>query len=324
MNRQTPEHEELTPASVSPRRGRVLLVWAGLVVAAVAIVSGYFAYSAASDDGGGDEASLGQQGPGEAQEQAGIVDALEDEGLLPEDTDASDVQGALIRGASGDVGGKHDNGEHATFTEVDTLDGDDLLALFPGEYVTSEALPGLKGEILAARAFAQTVDTVEKAQAAGFYQATNDVPFMGEHWLSRAYLTDGLFDASKPEGLLFSTIGGERKLVGVWFLQIPGIGTVKPDVEPAGFTSDLDLWHAHLGLCIVKLAGASEGETREGCEAKGGTFTADLRWMMHVWVAPEATENARGVFAYLNTDLWEKQQAQQEAADRVPSGTTAE
>jgi hypothetical protein len=227
----------------------------------------------------------------------------------------------LIRGASGDPGGKHDNGESATFTQVSTLSDEELVSLFPSEYVSADEIPALKSEIMAAREFALTVSTVEAAQAAGFYQATNDVPFMGEHWLSREYLTDGLFDAAKPEGLLFSTIDGERKLVGVWYLQIPGIGDVQPDVEPAGFTSDFDLWHAHIGLCIVKLQGASEGETREGCEAKGGNFTADLRWMMHVWVAPEATENPRGVFGYLNGDLYKRQQATKAAGGgEAPSG----
>jgi hypothetical protein len=317
--------ERETPGSAARRRKWfwIVAVWAVLFVGA-ATAAAVYALAGDGDDADQEVNSVGQQGSNVAEEQQGIVDALEDEGLLPEDTEASDVDGALIRGASGEVGGKHDNGEHATFTQVNTLNGDELLGLFPGEYVTAESLPALKQQILDARAFALTVDTVEKAQAAGFYQATNDVPFMGEHWLSRTYLTDGVFDASKPEGLLFSTIDGERKLVGVWFLQIPGIGDVKKDVEPAGFSSDLDLWHAHIGLCIVKLAGASEGETREDCEAKGGTFTADLRWMMHVWVAPEAVENSRGVFGYLNANLWEKQQATQAAAGAAPSGTVAE
>ena len=317
-------HSEDPAGGEAPRRNGsrlILAVWAGLAVATIAVAGSYFLLSRDGDD---DTPSVGQQGTGVSEEQAAIVDALEKEGLLPEDTDAADVDGALIRGANGDVGGKHDNGEHATFTQVSTLEGEELLSLFPGEYVTDEALPALKQQILDAREFSRSVDTIEKAQAAGFYQATNDVPFMGEHWLSREYLTDGVFDASKPEGLLFSTIDGSRKLVGVWFLQIPGIGDVKADVEPAGFTSDLDLWHAHIGLCIVKLKGASEGETRENCEAKGGSFTADLRWMMHVWVAPEATENPRGVFGYLNADLWAKQQATQEAAAESPSGTVEE
>jgi len=309
------------PKASKGRGKTMLMAWGVLLVGAAVAVGGYFVYDAMSDDGGGDTQAAANQGTGVSSEQEGIVNALEDEGLLPDDTDASEVEGALVRGASGQVGGKHDNGESATFTQVSTLADEELVSLFPSEYVSPDQIPALKAEIMAAREFAKTVDTVEKAQAAGFYQATNDVPFMGEHWLSRAYLTDGIFDAAKPEGLLFSTIDGERKLVGVWFLQIPGIGDVKPDIEPAGFTSNFDLWHAHIGLCIVKLQGASEGETREGCEAKGGTYTADLRWMMHVWVAPEATENPRGVFGYLNGDLYKKQQATKAGgSSESPSG----
>jgi hypothetical protein len=305
-------------------RGKtILFAWAVLIVGAIAAIGGYFAVNAMSDDdddGGAQVAA--NQGTGESLEQAELVDALEDEGLLPEDTSVEEVEGALVRGASGQPGGKHDNGESATFTQVSTLSDDELVSLFPSEYVSPDEIPQLKAEIMAAREFALTVPTIDDARAAGFTQATNDVPFMGEHWINSAYISDGKFDPSKPEGLLFSTIDGERKLVGVWFLQIPGIGAVKRDVEPAGFTSDFDLWHAHIGLCIVRLSGASEGETRQSCEDKGGRYTADLRWMMHVWVAPEATENPRGVFGYLNGDLYKKQQATQEAGatDAEPSG----
>jgi hypothetical protein len=309
------------PTRSRKTRGKtMLLAWGVLIAGAIAAVSGYFIFNAVSGDDEKPQAAA-NQGTGPAEEQAGIVNALENEGLLPEDSQASDVEGALVRGASGQVGGKHDNGESATFTQVENMSDDELVKLFPSEYVSPDQIPELKAEIMKAHDFAETVNTVEKAQAAGFYQATNDVPFMGEHWLNREYLTDGVFDPSKPEGLLFSTIDGERKLVGVWFLQIPGIGDVKRDVEPAGFVSNFDLWHAHIGLCIVKLQGASEGETRESCEAKGGAFTADLRWMMHVWVAPEAVENSRGVFGYLNGDLYKKQQATKAAAgSQSPSG----
>src|SRR5439155_21116236 len=113
----------------------------------------------------------------------------------------------------------------------------------------------------------------------------------------------------------------EGKLVGVWFLQIPGIRGVKRDVAPEGFAGNLDLWHAHLGLCLVGFSGASEGETRESCQAKGGSFTADLRWMMHVWVSP-IQDNPDGVFAYLNADLYSKQQAVKQAA-QSPTGNVS-
>jgi len=145
---------------------------------------------------------------------------------------------------------------------------------------------------------------------------------MGEHYLNYNYVKSGIFDPEHPQGLLFSKIdSGEEKLVGVWFLLVPGLGGITRDVEPAGFAGNLDLWHAHTGLCLTGLKGASEGETKESCTAKGGNFTADLRWMMHVWVATETTENPDGVFAYLNGDLFQKQQAAAKASSN-PSGVT--
>jgi len=260
---------------------------------------------------------------------AGVAVALEEEGLLDGDADGVDpntVAGALTRGASGHPTGKHDHGKHATFTQMMELDDDDLAGMFPEGIVQKDDIAALREELKAVRAVAEQLNTPDKALAAGFVQTTNDVPFMGEHWLNFTYVRDGIFDPARPEGLLFSTIDGEKQLVGVWFLQLPGVcpaGTancVTREVEPVGFTSDLDLWHAHIGLCIVGLSGASEGETRESCEAKGGRYTADLRWMMHVWVTPETTENADGFFAYLNSDLYEKQAAQQRSGS--PSGTT--
>jgi hypothetical protein len=267
---------------------------------------------------------------------AAVAEALKDEGLLPDDEEvsASDdtrvdpetVAGALTQGSSGHPTGAHDHGKHATFTELMELDDAELASMFPEGIVDESDIPTLRDQLTVVRGIAENLDSVEAAQAAGFQQTTGDVPFMGEHWLNFNYVRDGIFDPAKPEGLLFSTIGGEKKLVGVWFLQLPGVcpaGTpncVTCEVEPGGFTSELDLWHAHIGLCIVGVQSASEGETREGCEAKGGSFTADLRWMMHVWVTPETTENADGFFAYLNYDLYEKQAAEKDRA-AAPSGT---
>lgn len=258
-----------------------------------------------------------------AEEAGDIANALEKEGLLDDGTDPNAVPGALTRGATGAPGGAHDRGQHATFTQVSTMPaGEDLLNLFPKGIVTADNLPLLKDQIEQVRQVALQYPTVEAANAGGFVVTTNDVPFMGMHFLNYDNVRDGKFDPSKPEGLLFSKIdGGEPKLVGVWFLLLPGIGGVTREVEPAGFASDLDLWHAHIGLCLGGSVGASEGETRESCEGKGGRFTADLRWMMHVWVAPEATENPAGVFAYLNNDLYKKQTAAKEAAPAAPSGT---
>jgi hypothetical protein len=39
-------------------------------------------------------------------------------------------------------------------------------------------------------------------------------------------------------------------------------------------------------------------------------------------VTPETTENADGFFAYLNSDLYEKQAAEKASTEGSPSGTT--
>jgi hypothetical protein len=254
---------------------------------------------------------------------AGVARALEEEGIGGDDkTDPSSVQGALTQGASGHPDGRHDHGKHATFTQMTSKSDEELVSLFPEGTVSREDIPGLRTQLQQVRGVAERLNTPASANAAGYVNTTSDVPFMGQHYLNFDYVRDGIFDPAKPEGLLFSKIdGGEPKLVGVWFLQIPGIGGVTREVEPAGFTGSLDLWHAHVGLCLVGLSGASEGETRESCTAKGGRFTADLRWMMHVWVTPETTENPNGFFAYLNGDLFEKQQAAKSGGE-APSGVT--
>lgn len=297
---------------------------AWVTLAAVGIASVTYIGASGVTVGHGDHddsaaATTEDHGSHSADDAAGVAAALEEEGIDP-----TTVDGALTQGSNGDPNNVvHDHGKHPTFTEFSTtsMSDDRLVSLFPSGTLSKDDLPSLRAEVEQTREVALQFPTTEAASAGGFVRTTSDVPFMGQHWINFDYLRDGKFDPTKPEGLLFSKIDdGPEKLVGVWFLQIPGIGDVVREVEPAGFSGDLDLWHAHIGLCIVGLTGASEGETAESCAAKGGRFTADLRWMMHVWVAPEATENPDGFFAYLNSDLFAKQTAAKEA----PSGVTAD
>jgi hypothetical protein len=134
---------------------------------------------------------------------------------------------------------------------------------------------------------------------------------MGAHFINGEFLRDGVFDAGKPEGLLFSKLGGgpdaEWQLVGVWYLIIPGGAQgVTASIPPEGFKGTLDLWHEHYGLC-TRAGIISENNTQEGCTADNGNFVGDLRWMMHVWVWPETADNPDGVFTYLNIGLWRQQ-----------------
>jgi hypothetical protein len=268
-------------------------------------------HTAAADDAGGVAKALQSQG---ISTDAGGVAAT---------TDPASVAGALTQGSNGQAGHVHDHGKQPTFTQLQTLSQDKLMPLFPAGTMTSTDFPKFKEQVGQVRQVAEKFKTPADAIAAGYVRTTSDVPYMGEHYLNYNYVKSGIFDPEHPQGLLFSKIdSGEEKLVGVWFLLIPGINGITRDVEPAGFAGNLDLWHAHSGLCLTGFAGASEGETKESCSAKGGSFTADLRWMMHVWVATETTENPDGVFAYLNGDLFNKQQAASKTTAAAPSGVT--
>lgn len=306
----------------------VTAAWVALITVAVGSVTYIGATGVTvghSDDHTATVAGSHADPAGTAADSTGVAAALEKEGLLNNESsvDPASVPGALTQGSNGEAnGGHHDKGQQPTFTQIEKMTDDELLPLFPAGTVTKADMPAMRQQILDARAVALLLDTPEKAGAAGYIRTTSDVPYMGQHYLNFDYVRDGKFDATKPEGLLFSKIdGGPEKLVGVWFLQVPGIGGVTRDVEPVGFASNLDLWHAHVGLCLVGFSGASEGETEETCTAKGGRFTADLRWMMHLWVTPETSENPAGVMSYLNADLFEKQQAAQKT-DAAPSGVT--
>jgi len=210
----------------------------------------------------------------------------------------------------------HDIGVQPTINQFLSFDDAQILRGVPGGTVLPNEVDGLRSELQAARDFALEHTTVEDAMAAGYRNTTNDVPFMGAHFLHQGYLTDGVFDASKPEGLLFSKLGdpeGEWQLVGVWYLIIPGQGGSTVESPPEGFTGSLDLWHAHYGLC-TRDGVISEDNSAESCAADNGNFIGDLRWMMHAWVYPEAgVDNSEGVFVYLNGDLFEVQSQAQVA-----------
>jgi len=182
----------------------------------------------------------------------------------------------------------------------------------PGGALTPPEVAELKSQLGQARAFAEAHSTPEKAQAAGYFNTTHDVPYMGAHFLNMEYVLDGAFDPAKPEGLLFSKLGGgedaEWQLVGVWYLIFPGVNRgITETIPPGGFAGNLDLWHEHHGLC-TRAGVISENNTNEGCVADQGRWIGDLRWMMHVWIWPETADNPDGAFTYLNANLAEKQQ----------------
>jgi hypothetical protein len=206
----------------------------------------------------------------------------------------------------------HDVGRHPAFNDFVSMEAATVLSNSPGGTLLPNEVELLQEQLTQARAFAEAYDTVEKAQAAGFNNTTNDVPFMGAHFLNMSYVLDGVFDPAKPEGLLFSKLGAgddaEWQLVGVWYLLFPGVNPgVTETIPPEGFAGNLDLWHEHEGLC-TRDGIISENNSRASCVTDSGNFIGDLRWMIHVWVWPETGDNPEGVFTYLNANLFEMQQ----------------
>ena len=234
--------------------------------------------------------------------------------VVSTDAAANDKGAALANQVSNNdivpPGYSHDLGTHPPFAQFMSMDDAQVLANIPGGTLTPGEVPVLRTQLEGARNAALKFDTPEKAAAGGYFNTTNDVPFMGAHYINTANLTDGVFDAGKPEGLLFSKLGapaGDWNLVGVWYLILPGQGGSSAEVPPEGFAGNLDLWHEHHGLC-TRAGIISENNTAESCATDDGRFMGDLRWMMHTWVYPENADNSEGVFSYLNNDLYMKQQ----------------
>ena len=309
---------------------RMPLLLAGWVAVA-AIASGSIAYAAAN---GGPSGAASQSvtathvHTGPNVEAGAIAQGLQQNGVsVPASatSNATPVAGALVQGADGHGGTAHDKGKQPTYTQIQTLSDDQLLPLFPAGTMTLADIAPLRTQLKQVHAVALEYSTPALAQAGGYVRTTSDVPYMGEHYLNYAVVKSGKFDPSHPSGLLFSKIdnSGTEKLVGVWYLMVPGVGGVTGDAPPSNaWSGNLALWHEHDGLCLVGLSGASEGETPASCTAKGGSYTASLKWMMHVWVAP-LQDNPDGVFAYLNNDLLAKQQAAS-SQTAAPSGTVGQ
>ena len=255
----------------------------------------------ASDAGMGGETSVVVQDTSDDADIAG--QAATDEGrALSEQVSNNEIQ---------PPGYAHDVGTHPAFNEFISMEAATVLSNSPGGSLLPNEVGLLQDQLTEARAFAEAHDTVEKAQAAGFNRTTQDVPFMGSHFLNMSYVMDGVFDPAKPEGLLFSQLGAgddaEWQLVGVWYLLFPGVNPdVTETIPPPGFAGNLDLWHEHEGLC-TRAGVISENNEQSSCLADSGNFIGDLRWMMHVWVWPETADNPEGVFTYLNANLFEMQ-----------------
>lgn len=85
----------------------------------------------------------------------------------------------------------------------------------------------------------------ETAQAAGFMPVFGWIPTMGTHWVSAARMMSGKrFESGDPPQLMFSSIGGNSKLVGAAYAFLAAEGD---STRPASFDGNPP-WHEHPDL----------------------------------------------------------------------------
>lgn len=96
-------------------------------------------------------------------------------------------------------------------------------------------------QIAAVRRATAKYQAVREAQRDGFKRfAGGEAALVGEHWF-RPDLVDAPLDLSRPSTLMYATLGGERRLIGVAYTAYQRPGTPMPE----GFAGTDDHWHVH-------------------------------------------------------------------------------
>lgn len=174
------------------------------------------------------------------------------------------------------------------------------------EHATAAALdPATMSEMEAVRRAVARYEDHDVAVADGYHHFDRRMgpgnPLMGEHWFLPGR-SDEPLDLQHPSTLIYATIDGEKRLVGVaWSVfRRPG------DPMPEGFTGDADHWHVHhvdqmaaaraIGRPILERIVERRRERRK---LGAGDDRTELT-MLHAWTG---LENPAGAFANDNVAL---------------------
>jgi hypothetical protein len=141
---------------------------------------------------------------------------------------------------------------------------------------------------------AARLGTTEAATAAGYVQASSQLPGIGAHWVKWS-LIDKPFDPAQPSMILFDQSSlHPTRLAGLSYW-------VRSPEAPEGFVGANDHWHQHAGLCFVNGWLAREGvPSAELCP--GQWLNGSDLWMLHAWAVPDSP-NRFGPFAARNPAL---------------------
>ncbi|MBP7930391.1 MAG: hypothetical protein KAZ88_02700 [Acidimicrobiia bacterium] len=185
--------------------------------------------------------------------------------------------------------------------------------------MTPEELTELVDQLSGLQEAIKKYSDVNEACADGYIRTTDEAANMGAHFNNGALVKDGVFDASKPEILMYQYSedpvppaaelgqcrngkwqGGPMTLSGTsFFLPWEQVGNDHPE----GFAGQLDNWHMHYQLCAgPNIEGGDRSLDFETCTAENGGILPKYGWMIHAWVAPDF-DNQLGVFAMWNNTI---------------------
>jgi hypothetical protein len=95
-------------------------------------------------------------------------------------------------------------------------------------------------ELAAVRSATARYHDVAQAEADGYVNINLYEPGEGFHWVKPS-LVDGVFEAERPEILLYAQVAGENRLQLVAVEYIVPL-TLSPGAPPSGFTGTADEW----------------------------------------------------------------------------------
>ena len=261
-----------------------------VIVAAVALVVGLYAFGNALADDDQDVAATGTAAP-TAAASAGPTGAQAAAAAADTSAHAHDGTSAAVddRGLVALANGE----QHAhTFTQ----------AISPADRAE------LARQLTLARQVALQYPTVKDAEAAGLHRAGPFSPGLGAHYINYAGAlgnTDGkMTDAAirKPLAWIYDGTKPDSHIAGLFYMT--------SNADPAGFAGPNDTWHVHHDICIKPSAngtvdaplGADHDATKAQCDAVGGNLLKQTQYLLHVWVVP-GYESPEGVFSHLSSAI---------------------
>ena len=266
-------------------RSRVLFEVFVAVLAAVAIVAGFYVMGRAVAD--------------------------DDSAAAPEPVEepiASDVPVAPVTEAP--AAGDHHAAEAAVddrgFAELENGEQHHEDFTQPLDAATRETLAA---QLALAREVALQYPTVADAEAAGMRRAGPFSPGLGAHYLNFGAAVKSFTGQATIEGddwirnpiaWIYDGTNPDSKIAGLFY---SGSGATAPE----GFAGPNDIWHKHTNICIVNTPtgidtplGADHDVDPADCRAVGGNLIPQTGYLLHVWPVP-GYESPEGVFSHLSS-----------------------